>query len=156
MTPLRELCKTWPRRFINRKHRQNSRFRNVEGWPCAAWTHRVIIYPRKFLLRTHGAPFFYFTRAITPLPRKAVPAHFSRERPLFLLSTFPRSFSHLPPTVSSLSLSVAQIYVQRQGSPPGVLVRDAGLEFLVPFPCCLCQRLSLFCPRFSVENRVKR
>lgn len=37
---------------------------------------------RKFLSRTHTRLFFfYFTRAITP--RKAVPAHFSGERPLF-------------------------------------------------------------------------
>lgn len=54
-----------------------------------------------------------------------------------------------PPLIlaSSLSLSVAQIYVQRQGSLPGALVRDAGLKSL-PFPCCLCQRPGLLCHGF--------
>lgn len=97
---------------------------------------------RKFLLRTHGTPFFFFFFTLRePLRRchvRPCQPHFSEERPLFPLSTLPRSLSFPPPPSTAFPLflfPVAQIYVQRQGSLSGVLVRDARLEFPVPFPC---------------------
>lgn len=113
---------------------------------------------RKFLSRTHRAPFFtlrgplHRCRASPLLQRAALIS------PFYLPSvTLPPPLNRLLSTASSLSLSVAQIYVQRQGSPPSVLVRDAELEFLVPFPCCLCSKVRSFLfARFSMENRIKR
>jgi len=145
-----------PRRIVYGKlyHRRSSRFQKRQRTTLrSAWTRGVIIWLVNFYRARTEHLFLLYEGHYTV----DVPAHFSRERPLFLLSTFPRSLSRLLSTASSLSLSVAQIYVQRQGSPPSVLVRDAELEFLVPFPCCLCSKVRSFLfARFSMENRIKR
>lgn len=97
-------------------------FENVEERLYAART-RGYYLARKFLLRTQG---FFFTRVITSLPRKAVPATPQSDPYFFFLISFlPLSVTLLPlfssPSRSSyfyplsFSLSVAQIYIQRQG-----------------------------------------
>lgn len=99
--------------------RSASDLENVRRTTARSADARGYYLARKFLLRTQG---FFFTRVITSLPRKAVPAT-PQSDPYFILFFFylPRSLSCLSSSCSSyfyplsFSLSVAQIYIQRQG-----------------------------------------
>lgn len=90
--------------------RRASDFENVEGRPDRARNvdARGYYLARKFLLRTQD---FFFTRVITSLPRKAVPAT-SRSDPYFSFFFFnlSRSLSRLSPSLALLPLLSALFF----------------------------------------------
>lgn len=140
--------------------RSASDFENAEERSYAARTRGVIIWlvnlycaRRASFLR--GLLHRCHVRPCQPLLRATLISFFF----YFSRSLSCRSSSPPPPLPLLLLLSALFLlwhrFTYRDKDLPDTLVRDAGLEFLVPFPCSLCQRPT-FCARFSVENRVKR
>lgn len=137
-----------PRRIVYGKlyHRRSSRFQKRQRTTLRrAWTRGVIIWLVNFYRARTEHLFLLYEGHYTV----AVPAHFSRERPLFLLSTFPRSLSRLLSTASSQPPPLFLFPWHRFTYRDKDLHRAYSWEtrsssFWCPFPAAFVQRFGLF------------
>jgi len=130
-----------------------------QGRCCAARTLAGYYLARKFLLRTQG---FFFTSAITSLPRKAVPAT-PRSDPCFSFSLLSRSLSlslSLPPFLpSSLRLGCRPFFfflwhrfTCRDEDPPGTLRERRGARVSGTLSLLPLSKASLLCTVFHGKS----